>query len=318
MISKICTGHSFRGAILYVCKQSKHAQILLSEGVRDHVPKLMIQDFELQQNSRPEKKQACFHGILSFYPGENPGDEKIQEIALKYLAGLNIQNTQYTVIKHTDKAHVHVHLIANLVDNNGNSISDRWIGLRGKKLGQKLTEEFKLTQSASKDLSKISYANLQKLEKHKMLIYAAIKNQLREAGSLEDLQGRLLKLGITMNYKYKGRTTQKQGVSFKLGKYAFKGSEIDRNFSYNKLETAISLQNKQSPLQQIRFSERLSVNLVHSESQALPNTETANPIPGTIQKTLEQLFKQEQEFERIPYEISQISEIKRRQRRHRL
>jgi Relaxase/Mobilisation nuclease domain len=318
MISKICTGHSFRGAILYVCKESKHAQIITSEGVRDHVPKLMIQDFELQQNSRPEKNQACFHGILSFYPGENPGDDKIQEIALKYLSGLNIRNTQYAVIKHTDKAHIHVHLIANLVDNNGKSISDQWIGLRGKKLGQKLTEEFKLTQSVFKDLSKIHYANLRTPEKHKMLIYAAIKNHLREARSLDELEDRLFKLGITMHYKYKCRTSQKQGVSFKLGKYAFKGSEIDRNFSYSKLENTISVQNKQSPLQQINLSERPSVNLIHSLSQLSHNSETSNTISSTIQKTLEQLLRQEQEFERIPYEISQISEIKRRQRRHRL
>ena len=255
---------------------------------------------------------------MSFYPGENPGDKKIQEIALKYLSGLNIRNTQYAVIKHTDKAHVHVHLIANLVDNNGKSISDHWIGLRGKKLGQKLTEEFKLTQSVFKDLSKIHYANLRTPEKHKMLIYAAIKNHLREARSLDELQDRLLKLGITMHYKYKGRTSQKQGVSFKLGKYAFKGSEIDRNFSFSKLENTIFIQNKQSPLQQISLSERPSVNLIHSLSQLSHNSETSNTISSTIQKTLEQLLRQEQEFERIPYEISQISEVKRRQRRHRL
>ncbi|HEY1872555.1 MAG TPA: relaxase/mobilization nuclease domain-containing protein, partial [Chitinophagaceae bacterium] len=109
MISKICSGHSFRGSILYICKESKHAQIIFSEGIRDQNPRLIIQDFELQQQFKPEKRQACFHGILSFYPGEDPGASKIQEIARKYLEGLNIRNTQIAVFKHADKAHMHVH-----------------------------------------------------------------------------------------------------------------------------------------------------------------------------------------------------------------
>src|SRR5450432_951117 len=95
MISKICTGHSFYGSIRYICQEKKHAQVLEVDGVRDHDHKLMIQDFERQHSLRPEKKQACFHGILSFYPGEKPSDALITEIAEKYLTELNIQNTQY-------------------------------------------------------------------------------------------------------------------------------------------------------------------------------------------------------------------------------
>jgi hypothetical protein len=316
MISKICTGHSFRGSILYVCQEAKHAQILFSEGVRDYNPKLMIQDFELQHRFRPEKRQACFHGILSFYPGENPGDGKIQEIAQKYLAGLNIRNTQVAIIKHSDKAHLHVHVIANMIGNDGKSISDRWIGLRGKKLGQQLTREYKLTQSISKDLSKIQFQNLREPEKHKYLMYAAVKNQLRESRTMDDLQIRLEKLGIIMQYKYKGQTQEKQGVSFKLGDYAFKGSEIDRNFSYRKLEKTILLQQEQNLVQRRQYgtSEKHSEHRSNTQSYENLHSGISKTLRDSLQKTLELLFKQEQDFERIPYELSQAAERKRRQR----
>jgi hypothetical protein len=316
MISKICSGHSFRGSILYICKEAKHAQILFSEGVRDFNPKLMIQDFELQQGFRPEKRQACFHGILSFYPGENPGDGKIQEIARKYLEGLNIRNTQIAIFKHTDKAHLHVHLIANMIGNDGKSISDRWIGLRGKKLGQQLTQEYKLTQSISKDLSKIQFQSLKDPEKHKYLIYAALKNQLREAKTMDDLRSRLQKLGIAMQYKYKGHTQEKQGVSFKLGEYAFKGSEIDRHFSYSKLGKTISLQQQQTLIQPRQYgtSEGHSKHGVQTQSHKIPDSGISKTISDSLQKTLELLFKQEQEFEKIPYELSLAAERKRRLR----
>ena len=316
MISKICTGHSFRGSILYICKEKKHAQILFSEGVRDYNPKLMIQDFERQQGFRPEKRQACFHGILSFYPGEDPGDIKVREIARKYLDGLNIRNTQIAIFKHADKAHLHVHLIANMIDNDGKSISDKWIGLRGKKLGQQLTREYKLTQSISKDLSKIQFQSLRDPEKNKYLIYAAIKNQLKKSKSMNELEARLQKLGIVIQYKYKGHTNEKQGISFKLGQYAFKGSEIDRNFSYSKLEKTIRLQLRQTLVQKRHQGGSNMHSKNRSQSQSYENIQpgVSEATANSLQKTLELLFKQEQQLEKIPYEFSQAAERKRRQR----
>jgi len=131
MVSKVFTGHSFNGSVRYVCHDQRRAVILATEGVRGHDYKLMIQDFQMQHGLRPSKKQACFHSILSFYPGENPGDAIMVEIAKKYLEDLGITNTQYSITKHTDKAHLHLHIIANMVNNEGKSIKDNWIGLRG-------------------------------------------------------------------------------------------------------------------------------------------------------------------------------------------
>ena len=166
MISKIFTGHSFYGSVKYVCQELKKAEILKVEGVREHSINKMIGDFQNQHALRPEKKQACFHAILSFYPGEKPSNKLITHIADKYLEGLNILNTQYAFIKHSDKAHLHVHIIANMVNNGGKSISDKWIGLRGKKLAQQLTKNFILKEGISKMLSLTHYENLKEPEQH--------------------------------------------------------------------------------------------------------------------------------------------------------
>ena len=52
----------------------------------------------------------------------------------------------------------------------------------------------------------------------------------------QQLQERLAEKGITIRFKYKGQTGEIQGVSFSKGEYTFKGSEIDRNFSFSKLD----------------------------------------------------------------------------------
>ena len=244
MISKVIAGHSFRGSILYILQEQKQAQVLKVEGVRGHDKKLMIEDFVRQHQLRPEKTQACFHGVLSFYPGEKPGDKTITRIAEEYLKGLNIRETQFAVIKHTDKEHLHVHIIANMVNNQGKTIDDNWIGLRGKKQAQQLTVEHKLVQALTKKLELTHRESLRAPQQHQYKIYEAIKNNLKACRTMEDLQRRLDKEGIEMSYKYKGQTMEKQGVSFKLGEYKFKGSKIDRQFSLTNLEKAIALQQK--------------------------------------------------------------------------
>lgn len=248
MLSKILTGHSFNGSIRYVHQDESRAIILAAEGVRDHNYKLMIKDFELQHQLRPSKKQACFHGILSFYPGENPGDKTMAEIAKKYLAEIGITNTQYVITKHTDKAHLHMHVIANMVDNNGNAIQDNWIGYRAKKAAQRLTQEYNLTPAIKKDLALIHVEALNESEANRYTIYAAIIEQLPSCRNMEELEARLRKLGIEMQYKFKSGTNEKQGVSFKLGEYCFKGSKIDRRFSLGNLERTLAIKQKQSPV----------------------------------------------------------------------
>ena len=46
----------------------------------------------------------------------------------------------------------------------------------------------------------------------------------------------------------KAGTNEKQGISFKVGEYKFKGSEIDRNFSIRNLQNAINQQQLKSLL----------------------------------------------------------------------
>jgi hypothetical protein len=310
MISKICTGHHFYGALRYICQTLKQAEILAVEGVRGHDLKLMIEDFERQHSLKPEKNQACFHGILSFYPGEKPTDKQVLEIVGKYFEGLNIRDTQYAIVKHTDKAHLHIHLIANMVNNEGKSISDRWVALRGKKLAQKLTLEYKLTQALSKDLSLTQYHNLREPGQYQYKIYVAIRHHLRSCCSIDELEERLRPLGIEMQFKYKGHTNERQGVSFRLGEYCFKGSTIDRQFSYGNLERTLSLQLRQTltlshnyrPQEKLSRSTHLNPDQGHSISRV---------VTKEMEKTLELLFKQEQALEGMPNELTQAAERKR-------
>lgn len=278
MISKVFPGHHFYHAVRYVCKEEKKPEILATEGVRAHDYRLMAQDFINQHELRPTKKQACFHSILSFHPSEKPDNATLVEIAKKYLEGIGITNTQYAIVKHTEKAHLHLHLIANMVNNDGNSIRDNWIALKGKRLAQKLTDEFKLIPALRKDLTLTNLEALSESEANKYKVYIAISDNLPDCRTMEELEKRLQKLGIETQYKYKGQTSEKQGISFKIGKDCFKGSKVDRRFSLGNLQKSLGLKQNQS------------IEIHHSEEEITESQ--AKSIAHKLIRTAQTISKQ--------------------------
>jgi type IV secretory pathway VirD2 relaxase len=176
-----------------VCQDKNRAQVLKAQGVRAHDYKLMAQDFESQRLLRPGKQQAVFHSVLSFYPGEKPDKATMVAIAEKYLERVGLINTQYVIAQHTDKDHLHMHVIGNRVDNEGHSIGESWIGLRGKKAAQELTQEYKLTPALKKNLHLTHEQALQPSEARRYQIYQAIRENLPKSNDLDELESRLLR-----------------------------------------------------------------------------------------------------------------------------
>ena len=339
MISKSLPANSVYHTCRYVCNRQE-AEVLYSEGVRAHDYKLMATDFQMQQQMRPSKKVSCFHGILSFHPDEKLSDPMLVEIAQKYLEQLNIINTQYAIVKHTDKAHLHLHIVANMVANDGKSINDSFIGLRGKKIAQKLTEEYKLVQAIKKDLELTHLENLSETEANRYKIYMAIAVNLPHCRTMDDLEGRLQKLGIDMQYKFKGKTQEKQGISFRIGKFCFKGSQVDRKYSLAGLEKALAHQHKVVVEQeqhdvkkeiiqdQIEDPKQVLRKIIRQKDAASRQTQAgddgkniANDMGKVLGKFMDDLMKTEESHESMPYEFTYKGyqrKQKKRNRKHKL
>lgn len=328
MISKVVPADSFYHTCRYISNK-QGAEVLLAEGVRGHNYKLMAEDFMRQQQMRPAKHINCFHGILSFYPGEKPSNEMMKEIAKKYLDRLGIINTQYAISKHTDKAHLHLHIVANMVDNDGKSIKNSYIGLRGKKIAQRLTKEYQLIPALEKNLKITHLENLSETEANKYKVYMAISENLPHCRNMQELEKRLKALGIETQYKYKGQTETKQGISFKIGEFCFKGSQVDRKFSFAGLEKAFALKQEQALKHeesqsidiQIENREqryiRQRASIQHKVTPSKVDGHDKNPL-GEIakgaDKTVEILMKSEENHEQAPYELRKQKKHKKKRR----
>lgn len=326
MISKAIPANSFYHTCRYISNKPG-AEVLLAEGVRGHSYKLMAEDFIRQQQMRPSKQLACFHGILSFYPGENPSNEMMKEIAKKYLDQLGIVNTQYAISKHTDKAHLHLHIVANMVNNDGKSITDSYIGLRGKKIAQRLTQEYKLIPALEKNLKLTHLENLSETEANRYKIYIGISENLPHCRNMEELEKRLLKLGIETQYKYKGQTQEKQGISFKIGNFCYKGSQVDRKFSFAGLEKSLALKQEQEQAMDMQTESagqklvRQKLNTTAKVAQSNQDTtgkDLAGDLAKGIGKAVEILMTPEETHEEGLYELLQEERRRRKKQSHKV
>lgn len=233
MIGKIIAGSSFAGTVGYVMKEQ--SRILAAEGVTPPNVREMIRDFKDQTLLNPRLRNAVGHISLSFSSKDTPcmTDALMRDIAKEYMQRMGITDTQHLLVRHFDQPHPHCHLVYNRVGNNGQTISDKNIKIRNAKVCRALTEKYGLHLAPGKE--SVRRERLRKPDKTKYEIYDAIKTNLPNCSSWNDLELRLKERGIAMCYKYCGSTNQKQGVLFCKNGFEFSGSKIDRQFSYSKL-----------------------------------------------------------------------------------
>jgi hypothetical protein len=135
---------------------------------------------------------------------------------------------------------------------------------------------------------------------------------------LKDLEKKLQLQGIEMQYKYKGQTSERQGVSFKIGANIFKGSKVDRQFSLGNLEKMLQknqqhrLVTKQHTFQSLtsQLIKQAQENRKISEDRA--KTFEDIPVNKGIQKVIDALVKPEENYQQPPYELLKENKPKRK------
>ena len=235
MIGKIKKGSGFKGCVNYVLGKEQ-AALLHAEGVLAESNRDIIRSFILQAGMNPDLKKPVGHIALSYSPVDAPKltDGKMVQLAQEYMREMKITDTQYIIVRHQDREHPHVHIVFNRIDNNGKTISDSNDMYRNEQVCKKLKEKHGLYFAKGKE--QVKQHRLKEPDKTKYEIYTAVKNEIGKLRNWQQLKEQLTEKGIGIQFKYKGQTDEIQGVSFSKGEYTFKGSEIDRSFSYSKLD----------------------------------------------------------------------------------
>ena len=175
MIGKIVKGTSFSGCVNYVLKEDK-SRLLKAVGVYGS-PEEIAEQFELQTLLNDKVKNTVGHISLSFSAEDGDrirdDDGLMLKIAHDYMKLMGIENTQFIIVRHTDRDHPHCHIVYNRVDNDGRTISDKNDRYRNEKVCKMLTARYHLHFAEGKE-----HVNFMRLRHHgKLPVKCVLQNR---------------------------------------------------------------------------------------------------------------------------------------------
>ena len=272
MTAKTKVGKTFPGLVEYAMQECKEARVLGAEGVRSDSVAHMAADFDFQRDKRPRLGNAVLHVAISLPKEEAAGKtreqigEMLRQSAEVWRKEMKIENTQWALIQHFDRDHSHAHLIINRVDNNGQTISDQFIGKRSREAAQEVERQLGLisaeqrgrehakqpgptpSQQKARTPREVRQADWHRT-RHE--VFNALAPQRGKTGSFDDLQTKVFWHGVVvkplMHKKAEGMIVY--GVVFSKNGFDFKGSDIGKEFSAGNLQKSFAEYQAQSAMQ---------------------------------------------------------------------
>lgn len=239
MIAKIVKGSSFKGVVNYILDKEKDAKILVCDSLFAENKDTIAMSFDAQSKMNPKVTKPVGHISLAFHKEDEHRltDRAMAGIALEYLKKMGITDTQVLIVRHFDKEHPHVHIAFSRIANNGKTISDRNERIRSARICKELTKKYNLYFASGKE--RVKQHRLKEPDKTRYGLYTILKSEVSRCGNWNMLAANLKKQGVDMQFKYKGKSDEVQGIIFTMNGYSFSGSKIDKRFSYSKIDAAL-------------------------------------------------------------------------------
>lgn len=239
MIAKIVKGSGFREVTGYIIDSKKNTRIIAHAGLFIEDVATITKAFEAQAGMNPKVSRPVGHIALGFSKEDESRltSRIMAEIALEYMGRMGIRNTQFFIARHFDKEHPHIHIAYNRIDNDGRTISDKNERIRSTRICKELTKKYNLYFANGKE--RVKQHRLKEPDKTKYGLYSILKSEVSRCGNWNILAANLKKQGVEIQFKYKGKSDEVQGIVFTMNGYSFSGSKIDRRFSFSKIDAAL-------------------------------------------------------------------------------
>jgi len=236
MIGKITQRASFSRIVSYANRENG-AKLLKMKDVLEEDNSTIAESMQRQADNKIGRPLAkpVYHISLSFaqQDADRLTDKYMVQLAEEYMERMGIRDTQYIIVRHSDKEHPHLHIVANRVDNNGRAISDSNDRRRSVQVCRAMTDEHHLYISLGK--RKVKRAQLRGRDRAKYAIFDAVKAALPDCRSWSQLCHRLAAQQISVRFRLSADRQECEGVSFGLGDYQLAGSRIDHSLSFENL-----------------------------------------------------------------------------------
>ena len=248
--AKACIG----GAALadYIMKPEKGYELMRNKVYGD-TPSEVLRDMEIIRNLNQRAKNKTFSLVLSpeKLEGHFLSDAKLRTLTREFMEELGIdpKEQEFIAFVHTEKAHKHIHILANRVTIEGKLISDHHIGKRAQWAADRIARKHGLISAKQRQIRNIKEKanNERELKGIKRKIKKkhdwVMKQNPNSVKSYINLMSKLEVKVIPVYNKYSNKLQGLRVKDLETGK-EFKSSEVHRNMSLNQiLKTGIPFEN---------------------------------------------------------------------------
>jgi hypothetical protein len=237
-------------------------------------PRELAGEFAAIRRAKPQLQKACAHMILSVahrdidHPKgelhEHLTDEQYAQIGSRYLQEMEfvgeeeLASSLFVIVRHGDRSHEHIHIIASRIRMDGEVVSDSWDWYRSEVAARKLEKEFGLqispcsneriaselvelgieatvTDNMMRSPSIKELKNKSEKPSVRQLIADRIDLAIDNSPSYTQFITRLREFDVFVRPRLSKDSQQIQGVSFRLSGIEIAGGRIGRGYSINQL-----------------------------------------------------------------------------------
>ena len=246
MIGKQIKGTGFRGCLNYVL--GKKDAYLIGGTMCGQTPEELAAEFAIARQLRPNLKVAVFHATLSVDRTERLEDSEQNDlrwlaIATDYMKTMGFDNNQYTVVKHSDTEHDHIHIVASRIRLDGSVVDDGWDYYKSQETIRQLERNYSLeTVTPSWETDK----RAQTTGEHRQLkskgnksvrvqLQDLIDEVTQDNPSMPEFVERLQQQGVEVQVRLT-RTGFSKGISYNLDGVALSGTQLGKAYTFSGLQ----------------------------------------------------------------------------------
>ena len=307
MIAKQIKGKSFRGVLNYL--HEKEGSRLIAGNMGGKTPQTLSAEFAVSRQLNPRLAKAVYHSSLSLPKTEHLDDDTWSAIAEDYLAGMEFNDSQYVVYRHSDKDHDHIHIVASRIRiTDGTTVNDSWDYVRSEKQIRELENKYELTPTVSsspKQQRGQTTGEMRLIERTgsesiRTKLIQIIDQQTIEPMAMPELVNRLKDRGINAKVSFT-RTGKIRGISYKYDNVATSGTHLGKAYTFPGLQK----------YRQINYDHNLHHEELIEASNREPIINGGRELEKSQQIELAKTQQRERSLIIAPILIDYINEVKR-------
>jgi hypothetical protein len=246
MIGKQIKGTGFRGCLNYVLGKKDAA--LIGGTMCGQTPEELAAEFAIARQLRPNLKVAVFHATLSVDSTEKledseENDQRWLAIAANYMKAMEFDNNQYTVVKHSDTEHDHIHIVANRICLDGGVVDDSWDYYKSQETIRQLERNYNLetvtpsweTDRRAPTTGEHRYLQSKGNKSVRVQLQDLIDEVTQDNPSMPEFVERLQQQSVEVQVGLT-RTGFSKGISYNLDGVALSGTKLGKSNTFSGLQ----------------------------------------------------------------------------------